>query len=91
MHNACMRSILCVHEADTVNLLFNACRFHYIGVVVVFLHDIGDVILLGGKTLLCFSELNGKKYKAVNMIANTLFGFFVIQWYKMTVCLQTCY
>ena len=57
------------------------CRFHYIGVVVVFLHDIGDVVLLSGKTLLCFSELNGKKFKAVNVLANILFGGFVIQWY----------
>ena len=62
------------------------CRFHYIGVVVVFLHDIGDVVLLSGKTLLCFSELNGKKFKAVNVLANIVFGGFVIQWYVYTTC-----
>lgn len=84
----------CVHTRSwykfVVSLHFTPYRYHYIGVVVVFLHDIGDVFLLSGKTLLCFSELNGKKYKAVNMLANTLFGGFVIQWYKLAAHTETC-
>ena len=64
-----------------MNWLFTSyLRFHYVGLVLLFLHDIGDVLLEFGKTCKYFSELDGKKISIADLLANVVFAVFTLQW-----------
>ena len=55
-------------------------RFYYIGVMVLFLHDISDVILEGAKTITYFRVMDGKKHKMIKNAGDVGFATFVISW-----------
>ena len=55
-------------------------RYYYIGVLVLFLQDIGDLLLEAGKTLVYFKVMNGKKYNSMDNLANSVFAMFVCCW-----------
>ena len=55
-------------------------RYHYVGLLVLFLHDIGDVLLEFGKTVIYFKEMDGQKYPKIENIANGLFATFIFSW-----------
>ena len=56
------------------------CRYHYIGLILLFLHDIGDVLLESAKTAKYFEILDGKRLPMVDLLANVIFGAFAIEW-----------
>jgi ceramide synthetase len=57
-----------------------AVRYHYVGLIVLFLHDIGDVFLETAKTLKYFEILDGKRNKFMDLLANIAFGIFTLEW-----------
>ena len=57
----------------------NVYRFHIIGVVLIFIHDIGDVFLEGSKSILYFKEQDGKMVKWVETCANVGFLMFAAE------------
>ena len=54
-------------------------RFHLIGLLVLFVQDIGDVALEFSKCMIYFKDRNGRTYYWPELIANMGFGFFTIQ------------
>jgi ceramide synthetase len=74
--------VLLLHHFITLALITwsYAIRFHYIGVVLLFLHDIGDVLLESGKTVKYFEILDGKKSVVIDTVANIIFGIFTLEW-----------
>lgn len=56
------------------------CRYHYVGLMVLLLHDIGDVMLEFAKIQVYFKELDGKKYRFFKLSGDVAFGCFTIQW-----------
>ena len=50
------------------------------GLLVLFLHDIGDVILEFGKMQVYFKKMDGKKYPFFKLTSDVAFGIFTIQW-----------
>ncbi|XP_003382832.1 PREDICTED: ceramide synthase 1-like [Amphimedon queenslandica] len=71
-----------LHHGLTLCLLgYSLCmRFHYIGLLVLFIHDFADVFLEVAKAILYFKDRGGKSYKLPEHIANVLFAVFVLQW-----------
>ena len=51
-------------------------RFHIVGVLLIFIHDIGDVFLEGSKSILYFKEQNGKMVQWIETCANIGFVMF---------------
>ena len=58
----------------------HSCRYHYIGLLLLFIQDIGDVSLEVTKSILYFKTRNGKDHKGPEMLANIGFAFFTLQW-----------
>ena len=54
-------------------------RFHLIGLLVLFVQDIGDIALEFSKTIIYFKDRNGRTYYWPEFFANVGFGFFTIQ------------
>ena len=50
------------------------------GLMVLFLHDIGDVTLEFAKMQVYFKEMGGKKYPFFKLTGDVAFGTFTIQW-----------
>ena len=50
------------------------------GLLVLFLHDIGDVMLEFAKMQVYFKEMDGKKYPFIKLTGDVAFGAFTIQW-----------
>lgn len=62
-------------------LFAKLCRFHKIGLMVLFLHDIGDVMLEISKTVV-YCKYRGKQERPyIETAANILFLLFTAQWY----------
>ena len=57
----------------------HTCRFLKIGVLVLFVHDIGDIFLELSKTVFYFKERGGKEYWWPELGANVGFAIFTIQ------------
>lgn len=55
------------------------CRFHIIGLMVLFIHDIGDIFLELAKTIVYMKTRDGKDYYWPEMLGNTAFACFAIQ------------
>lgn len=60
-------------------------RLHDIGMLVLFLHDISDVILEITKINAYLKKRNGKTYAIHEWIANASFIAFAISWYVSIV------
>ena len=58
---------------------FIFCRFHKIGLFVLFLQDIGDIALEAAKTAYYFKDRGGKEHAGAERVANVMFAFFTIQ------------
>ena len=54
-------------------------RFHMIGLLVLFVQDIGDIWLELSKTVLYFKERGGKEHWGPEMGANFCFAIFTLQ------------
>ena len=54
-------------------------RFHKIGLLVLFVQDIGDIFLELSKTVLYFKDRGGKEYWGPELGANLCFACFTIQ------------
>ncbi|XP_019857335.1 PREDICTED: ceramide synthase 1-like [Amphimedon queenslandica] len=74
---------LMFHHFLTLGLLFYSygVRFHLIGLLVLFIHDIGDVTLEVSKTIVYFKTRNGVDHALPKFLADIGFAFFTIQWY----------
>ena len=54
-------------------------RFHKIGLLVLFVQDIGDIALELAKTMFYFKVKDGKDQWLPEVLANVLFGIFTLQ------------
>ncbi len=54
-------------------------RFHLIGLLVLFVQDIGDIALEFSKSMIYIKDRNGRTYYWPEVIANMGFAFFTIQ------------
>ena len=61
-------------------LFLTKSRYHYIGLLLLFIQDIGDVSLEVTKSILYFKTRNGKDHKGPEILANIGFAFFTLQW-----------
>ena len=59
---------------------FPSCRYHYLGLLLLFIQDIGDLTLEVTKSILYFKIRNGIKHKVPETLANITFAFFTLQW-----------
>lgn len=73
--------VLMLHHVLTIGLLLlSYCiRFHIIGLLVLFLQDVGDIFLELSKTLNYFKIQDGKEKWIPEMCANISFAIFTIQ------------
>ena len=55
------------------------CRYHSIGLLVLFLQDIGDIVLEWAKISYYFKERGGREYALPEHFANFFFALFTIQ------------
>ena len=58
----------------------HSCRYHYIGVFLLFILDIGDLMLEVSKSIIYFKTRNGKDHKGPEILANIGFAIFTLQW-----------
>lgn len=54
-------------------------RFHLVGVLLIFIHDVGDVFLEGSKCLNYFKVQDGRKNKCAELSANLGFLLFATE------------
>ncbi|XP_033112360.1 ceramide synthase 1-like [Anneissia japonica] len=75
--------IMLIHHFLTLSLVgFSyASRYHNIGLLVFFLHDITDVFLENSKLLIYFKIRRGKKYPINDQLANVGFAGFSLSWF----------
>lgn len=73
-----------VHVYAQLHCAFS--RYHYVGLMVLLFHDIGDVMLEFAKILVYFKELGGQKYHFFKLSADIAFGCFAIQWLVQQRC-----
>lgn len=73
--------VMMLHHVLTVSLLLYSfiARFHKIGLLVLFLQDIGDIVLELGKTSFYFKERRGKSHAIPEYFANFFFAVFTMQ------------
>lgn len=74
--------VMLVHHFIAMSLIFFgfSTRAHQVGVIVLFLHDITDVILEGTKSLLYFKIQDKKEYPIFELIGNVGFLLFTAAW-----------
>ena len=60
--------------------LFSVCSFHPIGLLVLFVQDIGDICLETAKTAVYLKVRNGVKYRCPEVLADVMFAIFTLQW-----------
>ncbi|RNA41209.1 ceramide synthase 1, partial [Brachionus plicatilis] len=75
--------IMLVHHFVTVTLLVGSygLRFHRFGILVLFFHDVNDLLLEFTKCNVYLKERNGKFYSFHETISFIGFGTFTITWY----------
>ena len=64
------------------SLLFHF-RYHKIGVLVLFLHDVNDVFLEFGKLCVAFRIRSGKYHPLPDILSSVTFLCFTLLWYAM--------
>lgn len=84
-HGSCWLLNLCVVDANFVFF----CSYHAIGLLVLFIQDIGDVALEVSKTILYFKTRNGVEHALPKLLADIGFAFFTIQWYAFIISYVT--
>ncbi|XP_077869591.1 ceramide synthase 1-like [Saccoglossus kowalevskii] len=74
--------LMIAHHVLTIMLLaFSyAVRYHKLGVLVIFCHDICDVLLEIAKIFIQTKDRNGKFHVFNEIMANIFFGFFIGVW-----------
>ncbi|XP_077869589.1 ceramide synthase 1-like [Saccoglossus kowalevskii] len=80
-----IRSDFCLiiaHHVLTIMLLAFSfvVRYHKLGVLVIFCHDICDVLLEIAKIFIQTKDRNGKFHVFNEIMANIFFGFFIVVW-----------
>ncbi|XP_062512969.1 ceramide synthase 1-like [Corticium candelabrum] len=77
--------MMIVHHLLTIALIgFSfTIRYHLIGLIVIFLHDLNDVILDGSKCLLYMQHRGGKVYPRWDHAATVGFLTFSVVWFIM--------
>lgn len=68
---------------QTVFFSFFHFRYHKIGVLVLFLHDVNDVFLEFGKLCAAFRIRNGKYHLLPDILGSVTFLCFTLLWYAM--------
>ena len=56
------------------------CRYHNIGLIVLYLHDISDIFLESTKILLCFKSAPGRQQAPAGYLVNLGFLSFTFSW-----------
>ena len=56
-------------------------RYHFIGVLLIFLHDCNDVLLEYSKCMLYLKKQGNKECPHWELRANIGFGIFMVTWY----------
>ncbi|XP_077869585.1 ceramide synthase 1-like [Saccoglossus kowalevskii] len=74
--------LMIAHHILTIGLLtFSyAVRYHKIGVLVLFCHDVCDIFVESARIFLHTKTRNGKVYNTNEFIANIFFAGFVTSW-----------
>ena len=74
--------IMLVHHVVTVTLLVGSfgLRFHRFGLLVMFFHDVNDLLLEFTKCNVYLKERNGKFYRFHEIISFIGFGAFTFTW-----------
>ncbi|XP_006822803.1 ceramide synthase 1-like [Saccoglossus kowalevskii] len=74
--------LVMAHHILTIMLLAFSyiVRYHKIGVLVLFCHDLCDVLLETGKIITRTKQRNGKVYNLNEYIANATFAVFIFVW-----------
>jgi len=72
-----------IHHFLTLALLIVSygTRYHKVGIVVLFLHDVTDILLEFAKCNIHIKKRNGREYWSNDVMANLCFGMFSIAWY----------
>jgi ceramide synthetase len=80
-------AVLMAHHILTVALIVGCytVRFHIVGVLLIFIHDIGDVFLEGSKSILYFKEQDGRLVKWVETCANIGFLMFATEYFLFRI------
>jgi sphingoid base N-stearoyltransferase len=74
--------VMIIHHVLTMVLITvsYATRYHKIGLMVIFVHDITDILLEFTKCNVYLRKRNGRTYNIHEHISNICFGFFTIVW-----------
>uniref|UniRef100_A0A0R3X6R7 TLC domain-containing protein n=1 Tax=Hydatigena taeniaeformis TaxID=6205 RepID=A0A0R3X6R7_HYDTA len=82
-------SVLLIHHVLTIALLSFSffAKFHRVGLLVLFLHDISDVILELGKFFIAVRSKYPEYANILEHIANCLFAAFVLSWFYLRIYL----
>ena len=67
------------------NLIAFLCRYYKVGVLVLFLHDLCDVLLEFTKLCVCWKSRDNKQHYWPAVLINIGFLAFSFSWYEMTV------
>lgn len=72
-----------IHHALTLTLIgFSySIRYHRIGVIVLFLHDISDIFLEFSKICVCMKTRGGKHHRVPAILVNVGFLTFTVSWF----------
>ncbi|XP_071942549.1 ceramide synthase 1-like [Antedon mediterranea] len=75
--------MMLIHHFLTLSLIGFSylSRYHNVGLLVFFLHDITDVFLENSKLLIYFKIRRGKKYPINDQLANIGFAGFSVSWF----------
>ncbi|VUZ40460.1 unnamed protein product [Hymenolepis diminuta] len=81
--------VILIHHVLTIALLSFSffAKFHRIGLMVLFLHDISDVILELGKFLIALRSNYPEYASTLEHVANFLFAIFVLSWFYLRIYL----
>ncbi|EDO49866.1 predicted protein, partial [Nematostella vectensis] len=74
--------MICHHILANALILFSfATRYHNIGVIVLFLHDISDIFLEATKIFLCFNSRPNGPFRMFGFLVNAGFLSFALSWF----------
>jgi ceramide synthetase len=75
--------VMLVHHVLTMTLIIvsYATRYHKIGILVVFVHDVTDILLEFTKCNVYLKNRNKKYYPFHEYVANIGFATFAVAWY----------
>ncbi|XP_063953741.1 ceramide synthase 1-like [Lytechinus pictus] len=81
--------VLCMHHVLTLVLitLSYACRYHFLGLMVVLYHDFNDIFLEFSKCQIYLKDRGNKKYMIHEYLANAGFAVFTVSWCIMRMYL----